>query len=344
MNGKKVQKKQPPKLPTRSIQFDLFSQFVTNDEREVSNAIELWDSIPKYFLTPHQVSKLRTPTGHADPYKWEFSHNGKPCAVKIQPALIEQVNGSYKAFFPGVTEELVEEALKKILADSQCGFHDADNSETWVSFTLRMVDKELKSRKRTRSITEIRHAIEVMNKCNIAYYINGNEAWSGAILQDLVTVGRDEFLANQDARHVARLPVFISKSINQLGGRQFNLDRYLACGEQLTRWIYKQLINRFKQASQMNSYHFMYSDIKESGLLQQTREIDNRRKVISSLDELVAEEVLSSYTSDIRKNGRRIVDVKFTVFASNEFVKEQKAANKRSKDAVAVTYTNKKSF
>ncbi len=339
-----MQKKQPPKLPSRSIQFDLFSQFVTNNERSVSNAIELWDSIPKYFLTPHQVSKLRTPTGHADPYKWEFSHNGKPCMVKIQPALIEQADSSYKAFFPGVTEELIEEALKKILADTQHGFHDANNSETWVSFTLGMVGKELKSRKRTRSTTEISRAIEVMNKCNIAYYINGKEVWSGAILQDLVTVGRDEYLADQDARHVARLPVFISQSINQLGGRQFNLDMYLACDEQLTRWILKRLINRFKQANQMNSYHFMYSDIKESGFLQQAREIDNRRKVISSLDELVSEGAISRYISDIRKAGRRITDVKFTVYASDEFVRDQKAANKRNKDAVAVTHKKEKVF
>jgi hypothetical protein len=37
------------------------------------------------------------------------------CIVTIQPALIKQKDGSYKAFFSSVTEELIEEALKKIL-------------------------------------------------------------------------------------------------------------------------------------------------------------------------------------------------------------------------------------
>jgi hypothetical protein len=68
--------------------------------------VEVWESIPKYFFTPRQISQLRTEGGLAEPYKWNFSYNDSPCTVKIQPALIEQENGKYKAFFPSVTEEL----------------------------------------------------------------------------------------------------------------------------------------------------------------------------------------------------------------------------------------------
>jgi len=50
---KKKAGKQPPALPIKSPQYDLFSQFVTNDESEVSNTVEVWESIPKYFL--HRV-------------------------------------------------------------------------------------------------------------------------------------------------------------------------------------------------------------------------------------------------------------------------------------------------
>ena len=95
--------KKPPEKYIKSLQLDLFSQFVTNDKSEVSNTVEIWESIPKYFFTPKQVEKLRTKTGHADPYKMEFSYDGISCSVKIQPALIEQKDGGYKAFFPSVT-------------------------------------------------------------------------------------------------------------------------------------------------------------------------------------------------------------------------------------------------
>jgi hypothetical protein len=51
--------------------------------------VEVWESIPKYFFTPRQISQLRTEGGLAEPYKWNFSYNDSPCTVKIQPALIE---------------------------------------------------------------------------------------------------------------------------------------------------------------------------------------------------------------------------------------------------------------
>ncbi len=333
MTRKGISGRTPPKEPIKSIQLDLFGQFITNDKNEVSNTVEVWESIPKYFFTPRQVEKLRTSTGHANPYKWEYSYNGIPCMVKIQPALIEQEDGNYKAYFPSTTEEFVEEALKKILADQQYGIHDPDGVVTWVRFSLSMIQRELKTRGRSRSRNEIKQAIAVMNKCNIAVFKDGKEIWSGAILQDLVTVGRKEYLEDTDAQHIARLPLFISQSINQLDYRQFNYNRLMSCSEQLTRWIYKRLINRFKQASSVTDYHFMYSEIKDSGLLQQVKQSHNRQKVLSALEELKERGVLLKYESTERKEGRKIADVKYLVFPTQDFIQEQKAANKRTKDS-----------
>ena len=333
MTGKKTLQQKPPKNPVKSIQLDLFGQFVTNDKSEVSNTVEVWESIPKYFFSPRQVEKLRTTTGHANPYKWHYSYNGAPCMVKVQPALIEQKDGSYKAFFPSITEEFVEEALKKILADQQYGVHDPDNVVTWVRFSLSMVQRELAARRRSRNRNEIKHAIAVMNQCNVAVFREGKEIWSGAILQDLVTVGREEYLEDADAHHIARLPLFISQSINQLDYRQFNYDRLMSCNEQLTRWIYKRLINRFRQASLLTDYHFMYSELQGSGLLQQAKQSHNRQKVISALAELKDRGVLLRYEIDERKEGRKIKDIKYTVFVTSQFVNEQKAANKRTADS-----------
>lgn len=330
------EKKLEKKAPTTSItspQYDLFSQFVANDESLVSNTVEVWESIPKYFFTPQQVKKLRTKTGHANPYKWEYKYNGVECEVKIQPALVEQKDGTYKAFFPGMTEELVEEALKKILADQRYGIHDANKTETWVRFTLSLIQKELKVRGKSRSRNEIKHAIEVMSSCLLTLYREGKEVWRGAILQDLVTVGREEYLADTKSQHIARLPLFISHAINQLDYRQFNYDRLMSCTDQLTRWVYKQLIHRYRQASFLNDYHFMYTKLeRDSGLLQQGRPNDNRRKVLAALDELKKRQVLNDYTFDIRKEGRKIVDVKYIVQPAQDFIAEQKAANKRNTD------------
>lgn len=331
----KMPAKKPPKSHIKSLQLDLFCQFVTNNKNQVSNSIEIWDRIPKYFLTAKQAEKLRTEKGLAEPYEWKYSENESEYTVTIQPALIKQPDGTYKAFFPSITEELVEETLRKILTDQQYTIHEPEKSESWVKFTLRMVEKELKTKGRTRNIDEIKHAIEVMSKCNIALSRNRKEIWNGAILQDLVTVDREDYLASTEAEryHIARLPIFISHGINNLDYRQFNYERLMNCDEQLTRWIYKRLINRFTQASQLTEYTFMYSNVKQtSGLLQQIRDRDNRNKVLSALKELKEKGVILSYETDERKNGRTVVDVKYTIKASPEFIKEQIASNKRNAD------------
>jgi hypothetical protein len=230
------QMKKPPKDPIKSLQLDLFSQFVTNDQSQVSNTIELWERIPKYFFTAKQVEKLRTIDGLAKPYEWAYTENGNEYTVSIQPALIKQKDGKYKAFFPGVTEELIEEALKKIFSDQQYAIHDPEKTESWIKFTLGMIQKALKTKGRSRSIDEIKHGINVMSSCLLTFSKGGKELWRGAILQDLVTVGREEYLASTDNHHIARLPLFISHSINNLDYRQFNYDRLMSCNEQLTRW------------------------------------------------------------------------------------------------------------
>ena len=129
----------------------------------------------------------------------------------------------------------------------------------------------------------------------------------------------------------ARLPLFISHAINKLDFRQFNYARLMDCNEQLTRWIYKQLIHRDRQASFVNDYHFKYTNLeRDSGLLQQGRIRDNRRKVLMALDELILCKVIHKYDVNVRKEGQKIVDVKYTIKPTLDFIKDQKAANKRT--------------
>ena len=327
-------KKKPPIGSVQSTQFDLFAQFVANDASEVSNTVEIWETIPKYFLSPRQVEKLRTQNGHADPIKWSYQDDME---IKIQPALVEQSDGRFLAFFPGVTEELVEEALKKILSDQRYGAHLPDQTETWVRFSLQMIKKELQVKHRSRSIDQIKHAVAVMASCVLTLSKAGKEVWKGSILQDLVTVGREEFLHDTNALHIARLPLFISEAINRLDYRQYNYHHYLECNEQLTRWIYKQLIHRYRQASDSNRYHFLYSTLaRSSALLRQRRPVDNRRKVLSALEELKKRRILRSYQALTKKQGSKIVDVKYTIKPTLEFINEQKAANRRGRQASLV--------
>lgn len=331
----KKKTKEPPSQPIKSIQHDLFSDFLTNKTSEVSNTVNLWERIPKYFLSPQEQKRLRTAEGLAKPYTQEYTLKGQngellSYRVELQPALIKQLDGEYIAFFPTKAEEIIEEVLKKIFTEQNLGIHDSKNSESWVKFSYGMINKELRKNKCSRTHQQIKHSLEIMNKCILTVYEDNKEIYTGAILQDYCSVDRKQYLDDTKALHIARLSVFISHAVNTLQYRQFNLGRLTACKEQLSRWLLKRLINRFHYASLITTHHFLFSTIKaESSLLRLAREIDNRIKVITALEELKKTGTIFSYEISEIKKGRKIVDVKYTVTPTHEFSREQKAANAR---------------
>jgi len=338
-----TKEKAPPKNPIKSVQYDLFSQFLTNTPSNISNSIELWESIPKYVLSGKEQNKLRGANGLAKSQDIKYCLIGKNkeaihYTVTIQPALIRQKDGSDKAFFPTKTEETVEEVLKKIFTEQQYAIHDPAACDSRVRFSYNMIMRELKNKGCGKSYPVIKHALEVMKKCVITVIDSeGTEVYSGGILQDYyTTVNRANYLDNPHELHAARLPEFISRAINNLQYRQYNYKRLMECNEQLARFLLRRLINRYTNANYDNSYHFMLSSIKrESGLLRMSKESDNRRKVVSALDELKNKMAIYEYSIDERKEGRKLVDVKYTIKPSMEFINEQKTANKHKSNLIS---------
>lgn len=329
--------KRPPEKTSKSIQFDLFGKFLSNNPDEVSNTIEIWESIPKYFFTPTLMDKLRSEDGLAKPYTWEYTHrrNNETLSyrVEIQPALIKQDSGGYLAVFPSASEEMIEEVLKKLLLEQNLGVHDPDKVESWVRFTLSMIHKELKSRGRERNRTQIKRSLDIMSQTFIKVFCEDKELYRGPILSDVFFVDREAYLEDADTLWSARLPALLSLGINEMVYRQYNYGRFWVCDEQLSRWIYKRLVNRFIQAGEGAEYSILYSEIKQSsGMLQMKSEQGNRRKVESSLEELKSSCVLASYKINHAQDGKKILDTKYTLIAGDEFIKEQKAANKRKND------------
>ena len=188
-----------------SIQLELFRTFVANDATDLSNTINVWESIPKYFFTPAQMKQLRTENGLAEPYTWAYVYNGMNFEVTIQPATLPE-GGGYRAWFPSAAEELIEEVLKKIFSIDGQGHHDPREAESWVTFTVRQLWRELRARGRERNLDQIKRSLEIMNRCHLSVRKEGREIYSGPVLGELVNVDRQAYLENTDARWAAPLP------------------------------------------------------------------------------------------------------------------------------------------
>ncbi len=333
----------PPAESPQSRQYDLFSNFF-GDAAELSNTIELWDSIPKYAVSARTQNQMRSAEGRLPVYEQRFVYTTrykgqrvkKSCRAEVYPTPVKTKNGRVD-FYPSTDEELVEEVIKKIFSDQQSGIHDPARAESWVRFSLQMIRKELKARGKTRSLDEIKRSIDILSTSVIRLYEEGDDTpvYTNPILTDVTRVNRQRYLTDGSLTWVAKLPALISKSLNELTYRQFNYGVLMTLPTQITRWIHKRLSHNYINASLLDSYDILFSSIqRDSGFLTYKRTRDNLRNLEAAFEELVSQNVLFSWERlEERRAGRGIADVLYSLHAHSDFIRDVKAANARLKQS-----------
>jgi hypothetical protein len=86
------------------------------------------------------------------------------------------------------------------------------------------------------------------------------------------------------------------------------------------------------QAGLMNPYTIKLSTImRDSGTLEAKENYENVRRIDEALDELKEKKILVSFEKDIIRGKRNcIVDIKYTMLPTVEFIAEIKRANSRT--------------
>ncbi len=334
---------QPPAKKQVSKQYDLFTTFF-GDAQNLSNTIELWDAIPKYSVSPRVQNSLRDEKGNLPVHEHEFLYRptkeGMPrelaCKVTVKPASIKNSDGTRMEFYPSTDEELIEEVLKKIFSDQQFGMHNTGQGESWVRFSLNMIQKELISRGKTRSIDEIKKSLEILSSTIIELQLAGeskNLEYTSPILTDMTRTTKAQFLADPKSMWAARLPGLISKSVNELTYRQFNYGTLMSLSTQLARWLHKRMSHQYTQANLMDPYHLSFNSIqRDSGLLHHSRTSSNVQLLEKALEELQKAKVLLTYEKKETRLKKKIMDIIYTLRPTMDFVDETRRANARQRD------------
>ena len=148
----------------------LFQEFLCNKEEErdsLSNAVDLWDSVPRYSVSRQAMTKARNEKHEKGTtlkkHTTTFQYRGRAYTCTITPARIDDLDAEERDYYPSATEELVEDALRKLAADQQAGFFDRPNYRSGVVFSLYALREELKRRGHTRSYQEVRQALDIMS-------------------------------------------------------------------------------------------------------------------------------------------------------------------------------------
>lgn len=331
----------PSEAHYSNAQIGLFQAFVANTDRQrdkLSNAVELWDSMPRYSMSRQEMSKLRVQDEFLRPHKVRFQHRGGSYTCVITPAYTTDFDGKGRYFYPSASEELVEEALRKLAVEKGGGYYDEGNRRSGVAFSLYELRAEMGRQGHTRSYQEIVQSLNILSHCVVDLVPDGEgeKHITSACLPLLAAVSAKQLETDPDSRWVVQFHPLVTASIDQAAPRQYNYELTMSLTTQLARWLHKQLVIKYTFADAAKPFEIRFSTVKrDSGLLQgYARSRDEVRKLDEAFAELKGKKVIDGY---IRKDEtgprKKLLDVVFTVRASGEFIAETKAANRRSQDA-----------
>ena len=329
----------PGKNDFQNAQLDLFQSFLCNTDLErdqLSNTFDLWDSVPRYSISRQAMIKMRTEKGFLDLLKRDFHYKGMKLKAIIQPARIEEPNGTAQDYYPSASEELIEDALRKLAADQNHGYFDKSNYRSGVVFSLHMLRQELKKRSHARSYQQIILSLNILSGSVIELRADdGNNADAftrSPYFPSLTAISRQRLRDDPHAKWVVQFHPLVTQGIDALTYRQFNYHQMMSHTTQLARWLHKQMSLKFTFASYSTYFEIRYSTIKrDSALLEGYRQ---QRQAVAALDaafaELKAARVLLGVHKNVQRGERgKMKDVIYTLTSSREFIHAMKAANKR---------------
>ena len=266
----------PPAKPTEfeNAQLSLFQNVLCNTDAErerFSNAIDLWDSVPRYSVSRQAMNKVREKDRFLENHTAIFQYRDETYSLTISPARVTDIDGTQRDYYPSATEELVEDALRKLAIEYQKGFFDRPSYRSGVVFSLYALREELKIQGHARSYQEIVLALNILSKSIIEIKTKGGKGELLAIspyLPSLVAVSKTKLKDDPKARWAVQFHPFVTDSIDKLTYRQFNYQVMMGHNTQLARWLHKYLVLKYTFADLAKPFRMHYATIKrDSGLL-----------------------------------------------------------------------------
>jgi hypothetical protein len=305
-----------------------FFEYLLPEDRRYSNTIEFYDFIPKYSWGKSQ----RVDGPYLKTLKREFECRGIRCKVEIDPARIKDRNGQEKEYYPGLREELVEDALRKFASEGQGLFLDA---AAGVTFTLHQLQQELKSKGHSYSKDQIKDALLICAKAKMT--INSEDGSVSIVSSLFETIGlnsRDDWQNDgRNTKAFVRFHPLVTRGIKTGGFRQLNYEKAMTYRSVIARQLHKRMSHHYTQASITNTYHLMLSTmIRDFGLTAYAQLRDNLRDVLAAIEELKEKEVLLDYKVEKvfdPKRRNKLIDAKLDMIPHPRFISEAVQANKR---------------
>lgn len=260
--------------------------------------------------------------------KREFECRGRHYQLTLMPARIEDGENNSKEYFPSQREELVEDALRKLMTERQGVLLDG---EAAIVFTLYQLQKELGEKGHTFSYDELKDAIRVLNGTDIILKdASENMEVAFSPIENYGFAGE-----GKETRTFVKFSPLVTHSIKSGTFRLINYDTAMSYKSVIARQLHKRMSHHYIQASLANTYDILLTAIiRDFGLTLQKRIVDNLKEVIKALEIMKENDVILNFKIDkiYGENPRqKITDAKIHIQPHPHFVSDIIKANKNAK-------------
>ena len=307
---------------SRPDQLSLFELMPSEDD--YSQSVELYDFIPKYFWGKAE----RLNGKFLDNLHREFECRGRRYQLTLMPARLETEDGSFKEYYPSRREELVEDALRKLMTERQSIMLDG---EAGIIFTLYQLQKELSDKGHTFSYNEIKDAIRVLNSADIILK-DDNEQIETAFspIESYGFAGE-----GSETKTFVRFSSLVTHSIKAGTYRLINYDTAMSYKSVIARQLHKRMSHHFIQASFTTTYEILATTIiRDFGLTPQKRLQQNLVEIEKAIEEMKAKNVvLNCRVNKVFQTIPRtkLLDAKFIFQPHPFFIDDIKKGNAKAK-------------
>jgi hypothetical protein len=303
----------------RPHQLTLF-EILEPENRQYSNTVEIYDFLPKEFLG----KALRVADTYLPRLEREFECRGVKYTMKLDPARVEDKDGTVREFYPSQREEVIEDCLRKLMVEGNGVFLDDQAS---VRFTLYQLQKELSDTGHTYSYTQIRESLEILTKTNIELSSESGEI--RLIFSPIETLGiKGE---GGETQTFVRFSPLVTNSIKERKFRLINYKKVMAYRTAIARKLHKRLSHFYIQASLTEKYSvFLSTLIRDFGLTKYAQMSKNLRDFEKAVEELKeSNTILNFYKEEIKQERPRlkVIDYRLFIQPHPEFISDVKKAN-----------------
>jgi hypothetical protein len=295
-----------------------------------SRSVELYDFMPKY-VWKGQEKLRRENSGFLPIFERSFECRGQSYTLFIHSAgIMDEKTGEAKYFYPGETEEIVEDVLRKLAIENGGIFLD---DQAGLTFTIHQIRNELREIGHQRTFEEIKRALHILALTR--YELSSANEKSGK--KDKIIFSSIENLGLRGSEGETQTFVvfspLVTESVKKLTFRLYNYKRVMRYKSLIARQLHKRMAHHFTQASIANKYSInLTTMIRDFGLTPQSSLGKNLDHIEAALEEMKSNEanVILKYdfnrVYDVKKK-HKLVDVQIEIVPTNEFAQEVKKAN-----------------